>query len=130
LWKLTVQLAKSVVAAIAGLALASASLVVFAQPKVVNGVLTDSSGLTLYVFDNDATVPGKSACTGVCLNMWTPLLAESGVKAAGDYSLITRDDGKRQWAYKGKPLYRWYNDKKPGDQDGDGLRRVWHVAKP
>ena len=79
---------------------------------------------------NDVTVPGKSACTGVCLNMWTPLLAESGVKAAGDYSLITRDDGKRQWAYKGKPLYRWYNDKKPGDQDGDGLRRVWHVAKP
>ena len=124
------QLAKSVVAAIAGLALASACLTVIAQPKVVNGVLTDASGLTLYVFDNDATVPGKSACTGVCLNMWTPLFAQSGAKAAGDYSLITRDDGKRQWAYKGRPLYRWYNDKKPGDQDGDGLRRVWHVAKP
>ncbi len=124
------ELAKSVLAAIAGLALASASLAVIAQPKVMNGVLTDSSGLTLYFFDNDATVPGKSACTGVCLNMWTPLLAEPGAKAAGEYSLITRDDGKRQWAYKGKPLYRWYNDKKPGDQDGDGLRRVWHVAKP
>lgn len=124
------ELAKSVLAAIAGLALASASLAVIAQPKVMNGVLTDSSGLTLYVFDNDATVPGKSVCTGVCLNMWTPLLAEPGAKAAGEYSLITRDDGKRQWAYKGKPLYRWYNDKKPGDQDGDGLRRVWHVAKP
>ncbi len=121
------QLAKSVIAAIV---LASASWAVCAQPKVVNGVLTDSSGLTLYVFDNDATVPGKSACTGVCLNMWTPLFAQSGAKAAGDYSLITRDDGKQQWAYKGRPLYRWYNDKKPGDQDGDGLRRVWHVAKP
>lgn len=124
------QFAKSKIAAVAGLALASACLLAFAQPKVVNGVLTDPSGLTLYVFDNDATMPGKSACTGVCLNMWTPFLAESGVKAAGDYSLITRDDGKRQWAYKGKPLYRWYNDKKPGDQVGDGLRRVWHVAKP
>jgi predicted lipoprotein with Yx(FWY)xxD motif len=125
-----VRLAKWVKVSIAGLALASASLMVYAQPKVVNGVLTDPSGLTLYVFDNDATVPGKSACNGVCLNMWTPLLAEPGVKAAGDYSLITRDDGKRQWAYRGKPLYRWYNDKKPGDQDGDGLLRVWHVAKP
>jgi predicted lipoprotein with Yx(FWY)xxD motif len=124
------QVAKSVVAALGALALALISWVAFAQPRVVNGVLTDSSGLTLYVFDNDATVPGKSACTGVCLNMWMPLFAESAAKPAGDYSLITRDDGKRQWAYKGKPLYRWYNDKKPGDQDGDGLRRVWHVAKP
>jgi predicted lipoprotein with Yx(FWY)xxD motif len=127
------QLAKSVVPALAGVGLALSSLMVCAQPKVVNGLLVDPAGLTLYVFDNDATVPGKSACTGVCLNMWTPFFAESGAKAAADYSLITRDDSKQQWAYKGKPLYplyRWYNDKKPGDQDGDGLRRVWHVARP
>ncbi len=101
-----------------------------AQPKAVDGRLTDAAGLTLYVFDNDATVPGGSACTGACLNMWTPLYAEPGAKAVGDYSLITRDDGKQQWTHRGKPLYRWYNDKKPGDRDGDGLRQAWHVAKP
>jgi predicted lipoprotein with Yx(FWY)xxD motif len=101
-----------------------------AQAKVAGGVLTDDAGLTLYVFDNDATVPGGSACIGSCLNMWTPLYAPAGAKATGDYSLVQRDDGKQQWAYKGKPLYRWYNDKKPGDQDGDGLRRTWHVARP
>jgi len=113
-----------------GLTLAANSWLAFAQPKAADGWLTDSAGMTLYVFDNDATVPGKSACTGACLNMWTPLWAETGAKSVGDFAFITRDDGKQQWTYKGKPLYRWYNDKKPGDTDGDGLRRAWHVAKP
>lgn len=45
----------------------------WAQPKVTDGVLTDKTGIALYVFDNDATVPGRSACTGACLSMWTPL---------------------------------------------------------
>jgi len=38
----------------------------------------------------------------------------------GNYSIITRDDGSKQWAYKGRPLYNWKNDKKPGDITGDG----------
>jgi predicted lipoprotein with Yx(FWY)xxD motif len=101
-----------------------------AQTKVTNGLLTDEAGMTLYVFDNDTTTPGKSACTGACLNMWTPLFAPSDAKAQGDHTLIVRDDGKRQWVYKGRPLYRWYADKKPGDKDGDGLRQTWHVIKP
>ena len=103
---------------------------VAAQVRVAAGLLTNSSGMTLYVFDNDATVPGKSACIGACLAMWTPLYAAADDKASGDYSTITRDDGKLQWTYKGRPLYLWWNDKKPGDMDGDGLRKAWHVARP
>lgn len=113
-----------------GLALAASSWVALAQPTIAAGRLTDSAGLTLYIFDNDATVPGKSACIGSCLNSWIPLYAEPDAKSVGDYAFITREDGKKQWTYKGKPLYRWYNDKRPGDMDGDGLRRAWHVAKP
>ncbi len=124
------QVLKSTSVLSLGLVLALISGAALAQPKITNGLLTDSASMTLYVFDNDATAPGKSACTGACLNMWTPLYAEPDAKAAGDYAFITRDDGKRQWAYKGKPLYRWYNDKKPGDKDGDGLRQAWHAAKP
>ncbi|CAG1018802.1 hypothetical protein BURC_03618 [Burkholderiaceae bacterium] len=124
------QVLKSTSVLSLGLVLALISGMALAQPKITDGLLTDSASMTLYVFDNDATVPGKSACTGACLNMWTPLYAEPDAKAAGDYAFITRDDGKRQWAYKGKPLYRWYNDKKPGDKDGDGLRQAWHAAKP
>lgn len=118
---------------VSALVLATALLVpgvALSQAKVTGDLLTDEAGLTLYTFDNDATVPGRSACTGACLNMWTPLFASADAKATGDYTLVKRDDGQLQWAYKGKPLYRWYNDKKPGDKDGDGLRRAWHVARP
>jgi len=42
-----------------------------------------------------------------------------------------RDDGSKQWAYKGRPLYHWVKDAKPGDMTGDGfLNNSWHVAKP
>jgi predicted lipoprotein with Yx(FWY)xxD motif len=59
------------------------------------------------------------------------MLAKAGAQAAGDYSLIVREDGKQQWAYKGRPLYLWANDKKPGDRSVDGFRGgVWHLAKP
>ena len=51
-------------------------------------------------------------------------------RAAGEYSIIGRDDGKRQWAYKGRPLYRWINDKAPGDRTGEGFKQIWHVARP
>ena len=113
-----------------GALLLGAASVPWAQPVVKNGVLTDKAGITLYVFDNDATVPGRSACTGACLNMWTPLYADTGAKAHGDHQLMPREDGKLQWTYKGKPLYKWNDDKKPGDKGGDGLRKVWHVAVP
>ncbi len=43
--------------------------------------------------------------------------------------MITRDDGAKQWAYKGKPVYTWSKDAKPGDMSGDNFNNVWHVIK-
>ena len=51
-------------------------------------------------------------------------------KPVGDYTIIARDDGRRQWAYKGKPLYVWSKDGKPGDQSGEAFDNVWRVARP
>lgn len=101
-----------------------------ASPAVVgDGVLTGSNGMTLYTFDKDAD--GKSMCNGPCATNWPPLYATDGDKASGDFGIITRDDGKKQWALKGKPLYYWSKDQKPGDKTGDGfLNGAWHVAKP
>ena len=99
------------------------------QAMVANGVLTGSNGMTLYTFDKDAD--GKSMCNGPCANNWPPLYAMDSDKASGDFGIITRDDGKKQWALKGKPLYYWSKDQKPGDKTGDGfLNGAWHVAKP
>ncbi|MDY7510958.1 COG4315 family predicted lipoprotein [Ralstonia sp. L16] len=97
--------------------------------KVTNGTLTDQHGMALYTFDRDA-MAGKSACNGKCAENWPPLAANDADKPSGDYTIITRDDGKKQWAYRGKPLYLWTKDKMPGDQTGDGFMNVWHIAKP
>ncbi|HVY59262.1 MAG TPA: hypothetical protein VHA77_15535 [Xanthobacteraceae bacterium] len=91
--------------------------------------LVDAKGMTLYIFDKDAA--GKSNCNGQCATNWPPLMASADAKASGKFSVVTRDDGSKQWAYGGKPLYTWKNDKKAGDATGDGFANgAWHVAKP
>ncbi len=101
-----------------------------APAMVSNGVLAGPNGMTLYTFDKDAAGSGKSVCNGTCATNWPPLMAAATDKASGDYSIVTRDDGKMQWAVKGKPLYYWIKDSKPGDMTGDGVNKVWQVAKP
>jgi predicted lipoprotein with Yx(FWY)xxD motif len=92
-------------------------------------VLTDAKGMTLYTFDKDAD--GKSACNGPCATNWPVLKAEASDKAEGGYTIIKRDDGSMQWAYKGKPLYTFAKDQKAGDITGDGfLNGAWHLATP
>ena len=102
----------------------------FAQApvKTADGTLTNSAGMTLYTFDNDSG--GKSMCNGPCAGNWPPLMAAADATASGDWSVITRGDGGKQWAHKGKPLYTWSKDMKPGDKTGDNFKNVWHVAKP
>jgi predicted lipoprotein with Yx(FWY)xxD motif len=91
--------------------------------------LVDAKGMTLYIYDRD-TAPGKSSCNGNCATNWPPLMAGAGAKDSGSWTVITRDDGGKQWAYKGKPLYFWKDDKKAGDAEGDGRNNVWHIAAP
>ena len=96
--------------------------------KTQDGVLVNSAGMTLYTFDKDAG--GKSACNDQCAKIWPPVTAAADAKASGDLSVITRDDGSKQWAYKGKPVYLYARDTKPGDKTGDNFKDVWHVIKP
>lgn len=98
--------------------------------KMGEGILTDEKGMTLYIFDKDEAGTGKSMCNGQCASNWPPLYATDSDKAMGDWSVVTRDDGKKQWAYKGKPLYLWIKDKMPGDRTGDGVANAWRLAKP
>jgi predicted lipoprotein with Yx(FWY)xxD motif len=95
---------------------------------VSGGSFADARGMTLYTYDGDAT-PGKSSCAGDCAKSWQPLAAPPDAKAAGDWSPIVRDDGVRQWAYRGKPLYLSAGDAQPGDAAGNGADGLWHVAR-
>jgi len=120
-----------IASSLASLALLVACATPNAAPiNVQSGVLTNPAGMTLYVFDKDAAGAGKSVCNGECAMKWPPLAIANDDQASGDYSIVIRDDGSQQWAYKGKPLYRWFKDQKPGDATGDGVNNVWHAAKP
>ncbi len=99
--------------------------------KVADGAMTNPAGMTLYTFDKDMAGSGKSVCNGPCVAIWPAFTATADAKGAGDWSVATRDDGSRQWAYKGKPLYTFARDARPGDKTGDGFNNnIWHVARP
>jgi predicted lipoprotein with Yx(FWY)xxD motif len=101
-----------------------------APAKSEKGALVGSRGMTLYTFDKDRAGDGTSACVDKCAQLWPPLHAAAEERSSGDWSVIRRADGSRQWAYKGKPLYYWSKDQNPGDRTGDGVNNAWHVARP
>lgn len=91
-------------------------------------MLTNANGMTLYTFDKDTD--GVSNCAAECVVNWPILEATAEDKAEGDYTIIVRADGMKQWAYKGKPLYTFVKDTAAGDVTGDGVKEVWHIARP
>jgi len=98
--------------------------------NVSDGVLVTPAGMTLYTFDRDVGGSGKSVCNGPCAVNWPPFMVKDGTAASAAWSIVTRDDGSRQWAYLGKPVYTWIKDTKPGDRTGDGVNNVWKLARP
>ncbi len=90
--------------------------------------LIDATGRSLYTHDRDVAYSGKSLCVETCTQLWWPFLAAPGARRIGDFALIIRPDGERQWAYRGKPLYRFAKDSNPGDASGDGFDNLWRLA--
>jgi len=88
-------------------------------------VLTDEAGLPLYTYDgnaNDESIRGD----------WTPYQAAQLALPLGDFSVIRRDDGISQWAYKGKPLFTFNGDLDYGDSNGqyaDDRFQISYVMK-
>ena len=122
----------AIAAGLSGLCLAAGSRAEdygpFKEQKTKAGdVLADAKGMTLYTYDKDKS--GESACTGKCAEVWPPAKASASDKATGDFTVIKRPDGTMQWAYDGKPLYLYQDDKKAGEVNGDGKGGVWHAAK-
>ncbi len=88
-------------------------------------LLTDDKGMTLYTYDKDID-PGKSKCVAACAKQWPPLLVTADTDRVGeDWSIITRDDGGKQWAYLGRPLYLYSGDSAVGQANGDGSGNQW-----
>jgi predicted lipoprotein with Yx(FWY)xxD motif len=90
--------------------------------------LTDARGMTLYSFDGDARRDGQRCASEGCDPQWRPLVASELAFGSGDFSVVTRSDASKQWAYKKQPLYRFRGDTLPGDAHGIGVDRRWRPA--
>lgn len=94
-------------------------------------VVTDSKGMTLYMFDKDKQGGPTSSCTGECLVAWPPLFAgeddPEGKDISADLATISTPDGKQQVTLDGWPLYYYVKDKAPGDVLGQAVGDVWWV---
>jgi predicted lipoprotein with Yx(FWY)xxD motif len=115
-------------------ATSSSATVKISSTSRLGPLLVDANGMTLYTLTNG----GKPvACTGQCATFWPPLLLPSGVTSATGGAGVTglgtvAMNGGMQVTEHGDPLYRFSQDKKAGDTNGEGITSfggTWHVAK-
>ena len=123
------QMTVSLKALLMAAALALPGLAMAAEPAMMkDGMMVDHKGMTLYTFNKDSA--GKSVCNDKCATNWPPLMAAAGDSSMGDWTVIKREDGSMQWAYKDMPLYTFVMDKTAGDKTGDGkMDGAWKIAK-
>jgi predicted lipoprotein with Yx(FWY)xxD motif len=115
---------------------ASAATVRVSAGGTLGQVLVDSHGRTLYLFEGDSG--RQSACTGTCAATWPPLRANGKPVAgegitASELGTSARTDGKPQVTYNGHPLYRYSDDGRPGDENGEGVNAFgspWYALSP
>ena len=81
-------------------------------------VLTNFAGFSLYAFDDNSGNPELSCTNKACYEQWSPIAAPALAIGVGDFSIIERVDGTRQWTFQGKPLFRFQADLLPGDVHG------------
>ena len=96
-----------------------------ASEMLVGGSNSSRPGLTLYVFDSDLGTSG-STCNDGCATTWPPVVVDDAeVDNIPGLSLISRDDGSSQAAFKGRPLYFYANDTSSGDTNGQAVNNAW-----
>jgi predicted lipoprotein with Yx(FWY)xxD motif len=104
--------------------------------EIAAGSRRRQQGRKLYLFGKDRS--RRSACYGRCTNYWPPLLthgkpvALAGVKQVL-LGTIRRANGSRQVTYAGHPLYRFIQDRNPGQTRGEGSQLFgagWDVLSP
>jgi len=100
-------------------------------------ILVDGRGHALYLFTRDRRNQ-SSRCYGDCATAWPPFLTTGKPRAgAGTTSRLLgtkrRRDGSMQVTYRGRPLYFYVDDRKPGQilcHDVVEFGGTWLVVAP
>ena len=127
-WRLPVKYILASLSLLLSMTVATFAAPVMTVETDMGVVLAGENGMTLYTFTKDTE--GVSNCYDKCAVNWPPLLVEGDTMADGDFTIVERKDGTKQWAKNGMPLYFWIKDGKKGDTTGEGVNDVWHVARP
>jgi len=75
---------------------------------------------TLYKPSKETEVASLCVDTD-CDKNWSPVVAPRIASAVGDWNVIARDDGLKQWAYKGQPLFSYVGDVLIREFEGHGV---------
>ena len=101
--------------------------VALSQPQPGKWVFRKFPSLTnLYTRDQDPR-GGASTCNieDGCAAAWPPLYAQDNEAPVGEWTIIVRENGSKQWAYRGKPIYLRYHDL-PEAAEKEGF----HILEP
>ncbi|HEY6645075.1 hypothetical protein [Povalibacter sp.] len=80
--------------------------------------------LPLYIFKGEPA--GRSLCDRGCTAVWPIVSADSNDEPVGLWSIVKRDDGRLQWAYRNSPVYTYFEDR-PNDAKGGGKNMDWYL---
>ena len=80
--------------------------------------------LPLYIFEGEPE--GKSTCDEICSAVWPIIQADRKDKPMGLWTIVKRDDGRFQWAFKNKPVYTYFEDASRSPQ-GVGKPQDWYL---
>ncbi len=103
------------------------------QSSPFGSYLIGKNGMTVYAYTMDSK--NKSVCYADCENQWPPFhLSGTNLSVMGVNNemlkSIQRTDGTTQLTYNGWPLYYFYQDQKPGDTNGQGMKSIWYLIGP
>lgn len=98
-------------------------------PNAAGYVLVNAKGLTLYTFAGKANDAKYTCGKKACFDRMEPVVAAQLARPIGDWSVIQREDGIQQWAFKGAPLYAFSGDLQAGDINGADIDSRWQVAR-
>jgi predicted lipoprotein with Yx(FWY)xxD motif len=102
-------------------------VIVRESDQAAGHILANDDGMPLYLFSGKHAA-GTAQCAPAPCKSWLPLTAPALANTTGDFTVTEYEPGIRQWAYRGKPIYRYVEDEKIGDVRGRDIDAAMQVA--
>jgi predicted lipoprotein with Yx(FWY)xxD motif len=85
----------------------------------IGRLLATDKNNSVYSFVQDSAI--AAACVEDCLNKWQPVIAPGLARPQGEWSVLERSPGVKQWVFRGKPLYTYSLDRRSWSLKGTDI---------